>query len=280
MRNLLIVPLVLLLASLPAMSQSHQSNWIHRNSMDTTIVVCLNDSSSMFHFPPSSMGMMFPDSAFCQTEIMCLDSLPFPHDSTFLGWCRFLMGSDSMHFNMMNTDTTHGGHHQMGFMRDIQCELQWDSLFCDTTHHGWHLTGIMGWNGSNWTIISNASVTGDRVTFGSSQLYSAFAFIGAPLNPSAIREHDARPGSYALEQNYPNPFNPSTTIQYFIPERAFVEIKVLDVLGQEIATLLNEEKPAGSYTVRWDANGVASGVYLYRLTAGSVEQTRKMLLMR
>ena len=88
------------------------------------------------------------------------------------------------------------------------------------------------------------------------------------------------PTQYALMQNYPNPFNPSTTIEYSLPERASVEIKVLDVLGREVMTLLNEENPAGAYTVRWNADGVASGVYFYRLQAGGFLQTRKLLLLR
>jgi hypothetical protein len=88
------------------------------------------------------------------------------------------------------------------------------------------------------------------------------------------------PENHALLQNYPNPFNPSTTIEYALPQRAMVEIKVHDVLGREVATLLNEEKPAGAYTVRWNADGVASGVYFYRLQAGDFVDTKKLLLLK
>jgi hypothetical protein len=88
------------------------------------------------------------------------------------------------------------------------------------------------------------------------------------------------PASFKLMQNYPNPFNPSTTIEYSLPQRSTVEIKVLDVLGREVATLLNEEKPAGVYTVQWDAKDVASGVYFYRMQASEFVQVRKLLLVR
>jgi hypothetical protein len=88
------------------------------------------------------------------------------------------------------------------------------------------------------------------------------------------------PAQFTLGQNYPNPFNPSTTIEYSVPERASVEIKVLDMLGREVAALVNEDKPAGAYTVRWNADGVASGVYFYRLKTGMFVRTRKMLLFR
>jgi hypothetical protein len=86
--------------------------------------------------------------------------------------------------------------------------------------------------------------------------------------------------SYSLNQNYPNPFNPATTIKYQIPELSFVTLKVYDVLGNEIATLVNEEKPVGSYDIEFDANALPSGIYFYRLQAGSFIETKKMVLMK
>ena len=87
------------------------------------------------------------------------------------------------------------------------------------------------------------------------------------------------PNRIKLFQNYPNPFNPSTTIRYEIPERSFVTIKVYDVLGNEIATLVNEEKPTGSYEVEFRPESsiqqLASGIYFYELTAGLFIQTKK-----
>ena len=85
---------------------------------------------------------------------------------------------------------------------------------------------------------------------------------------------------FQLEQNYPNPFNPTTTIKYQIPEVSFVTIKVYDVLGNEIATLVNEQKPADSYEVEFDASGLPSGIYFYRLQAGSFVEAKKMVLMK
>lgn len=85
---------------------------------------------------------------------------------------------------------------------------------------------------------------------------------------------------FELTQNYPNPFNPSTKIKYQIPELSFVTIKVYDVLGKEVTTLINEEKPAGSYEVEFDASRLPSGVYFYRLQAGSFIETKKMILLR
>ncbi len=88
------------------------------------------------------------------------------------------------------------------------------------------------------------------------------------------------PTQFALEQNYPNPFNPSTNIKYQIPNANHVALKVFDVLGREVATLVNDQRSPGTYKVQWDASGVASGVYLYRLQAGSFVETKKCVVLR
>ena len=85
---------------------------------------------------------------------------------------------------------------------------------------------------------------------------------------------------FELDQNYPNPFNPSTSIQYSIASRQFVTLKVYDVLGNELATLVNEYKSTGSYEITFDASSLTSGVYFYKMQAGPYVQTRKMILMK
>ncbi len=86
--------------------------------------------------------------------------------------------------------------------------------------------------------------------------------------------------TYALKQNYPNPFNPATVISYQLPEKSFVSLKVFNSLGEEVAALVNENKSAGKYEVNFDGKKLTSGVYIYRLTAGSFTQVRKMLLVK
>jgi photosystem II stability/assembly factor-like uncharacterized protein len=88
------------------------------------------------------------------------------------------------------------------------------------------------------------------------------------------------PKEFSLAQNYPNPFNPTTTIKYSVPKSSLVVLKIYDVLGNEIATLVNEEKERGVYTVNFDASQLASGIYLYRLQAGSFIETKKMILLK
>lgn len=96
----------------------------------------------------------------------------------------------------------------------------------------------------------------------------------------AVEEQNAVPSAFVLEQNYPNPFNPSTTIRFDIPAAGLVTLTVFDVLGRKVATLVNEELSAGTYSTTYSAQGLASGVYLYRLQAGPFVQMRKMTLMR
>ncbi len=88
------------------------------------------------------------------------------------------------------------------------------------------------------------------------------------------------PKSYALKQNYPNPFNPTTKIGFQVPKLEFVSLKVYDVLGNEVVTLLNEKKSAGTYEINFDASSLSSGVYYYQVKAGNFVQTKKMIVLK
>lgn len=88
------------------------------------------------------------------------------------------------------------------------------------------------------------------------------------------------PANFTLAQNYPNPFNPSTTIMYQIPMNGHVTMKVYDVLGREVRTLVNTIQRAGRYEVKMDGSGLASGVYFYTLTAAGYSATCKMIYMK
>jgi len=93
-------------------------------------------------------------------------------------------------------------------------------------------------------------------------------------------QNNSTPLKFELNQNYPNPFNPGTKIKYAIGSMQYTTLKIYDVLGNEVATLVNEEKPAGTYEVNFDASNLSSGIYYYQLKAGSFIQTRKMILMK
>ncbi|WP_304132318.1 T9SS type A sorting domain-containing protein [Ignavibacterium album] len=117
----------------------------------------------------------------------------------------------------------------------------------------------------------------------SQHVWDANFWLTRTVIPTNIEDKNQSVRNLKLEQNYPNPFNPSTNIQYAIgPAVAeqFVTLKVYDVLGNEIATLVNREKPAGSYKVTFNASDFPSGIYFYQLTAGSFVQSKKMLLVK
>jgi hypothetical protein len=91
---------------------------------------------------------------------------------------------------------------------------------------------------------------------------------------------DNLPKKMNLRQNYPNPFNPVTTIEFAVPRSGPVALRVFNLLGEEVVTLVKEELSAGTYRIDWDASKVPSGVYFYRLVAGDVYETRKMVLSK
>jgi photosystem II stability/assembly factor-like uncharacterized protein len=133
--------------------------------------------------------------------------------------------------------------------------------------------GIPGQSTRSLVITSNDNVyVGTSIAGVCRRLSSATTSIGDV--PTEL------PSRTSIYQNYPNPFNPSTTIRYELPRSSRVSIKVYNTLGQEVATLVNETKPAGVYTVEFDAAGLASGMYFYRLQAGDFVQTKKLVVLK
>ena len=135
----------------------------------------------------------------------------------------------------------------------------------------------LGINGDGADDLRDLSVNANHMdTYGDPTLKVSGAFIitGVEKTSNEIPNH------YSLNQNYPNPFNPSTTINYSIPELSFVTLKIYNVLGSEVATLVNEEKPIGNYKVKFDATVLPSGIYFYKLQAGNFVETKKMILLK
>lgn len=146
-------------------------------------------------------------------------------------------------------------------------------------------------NGNSWVLINEGLGTKE---IGSLIIHNEFIFAGTysstgsavwrrPLSEIITTVEPLKeilPTKLELQQNFPNPFNPSTNIQYTISNRQFVTLKVCDLLGREVATLVNEEKAPGNYQAIFDASALSNGVYFYRLQAGNFVQTRKMILMK
>jgi hypothetical protein len=123
-------------------------------------------------------------------------------------------------------------------------------------------------------IITDTSESGEGI--GANAIIDDLSFGG----PVEVKDVNEIPIKYSLKQNYPNPFNPSTTIEFSIPEESFIELKVYDVLGREVAELVNENKPVGTYKVNFNASNLTSGIYIAKLTAGDFTQSFKMTLMK
>ena len=124
--------------------------------------------------------------------------------------------------------------------------------------------------------IADTSGTGEPGTVGSIGYVDYLTF----TSPSDVEQISGLPSDFSLSQNYPNPFNPSTNIEYSIPEESFVQLKVYDILGNEVATLVNEEQTAGTYRADFNGEGLSSGLYIAQLTAGNFVQTIKMSLLK
>lgn len=127
----------------------------------------------------------------------------------------------------------------------------------------------------DWTLTINDGFAGNEGTLEEWGLRLYF-----DKATSIKNETPKIPTEFVLYQNYPNPFNPSTKINYSIKDQSFVTLKIFDVLGREIKTLINKVQPPGSYGVEFDATNLTSGIYFYRITAGKYTETRKMILLR
>jgi hypothetical protein len=160
-----------------------------------------------------------------------------------------------------------------------------------TTYHGLETIRYNSDGSNPWVAeVNQYAGIGKGLTLGTDlSLYAVGMFYYSVIKysqstPTEVEQISGIPEKFNLEQNYPNPFNPSTTISFSISSSAFTSLKIYDVLGNEISTLVDEYKPTGVYEVKLSATGgashLSSGVYFYQLKAGSFVETRKMMLLR
>ncbi|MCX6122267.1 MAG: T9SS type A sorting domain-containing protein [Ignavibacteriales bacterium] len=136
--------------------------------------------------------------------------------------------------------------------------------------------------------IPLGGISGGVIT--SALLYGTNIFVGTetggvfrvPISAltTGVNERNELPNDFNLSQNYPNPFNPTTTISFSLPSKSYVSLKVFDALGREVSVLVSDEMAAGTYSKQWNANNLPSGVYFYRLQAGTFSETKKLILLR
>lgn len=144
----------------------------------------------------------------------------------------------------------------------------------------WETIGFVKGNGTS-TEVHNYSFADQNPFVGKSYYRLKQIDFDGTYTYSNIAEVDfVLPVQFSLEQNYPNPFNPVTSIKYAISDKQFVQLKIFDLIGNEVATLVDREQPAGNYEIVFDASGFSSGVYFYKITAGNFIETKKMVLLK
>lgn len=136
------------------------------------------------------------------------------------------------------------------------------------------------WQDSLWTPADEdldfSDSTGNYFDYSASYVSVTYELI----TTGVVTSNAGIPSRYSLSQNYPNPFNPTTTISFSLPTKSFVSMEVFDLLGRKVTTLVSDELPAGNYSRQWNAANMSSGVYFYRLQAGTYSETMKLLLLR
>jgi len=159
-----------------------------------------------------------------------------------------------------------------GMNQGIVCWYEapsWTKHIIDSQLYGAYFVEVADMDGDNDLDVIATGTTADDVVW-----YENNIVVGVENKSTIV------PAEYSLYQNYPNPFNPSTTIEYHIQELSLVTIKVYNVLGKEVATLINEYKPAGKYETEFNAANLPSGIYFYKVQAGDFVETKKMILMK
>lgn len=177
-------------------------------------------------------------------------------------------------------------------INEDEVRLEWTTL-TETNCYGFEVYRMRGETGAwrklgfvegHGTTLATHSYTYLDRSVGSGKYYYNIKQIDLDGKSETFPEVEVTvgvvPGEFVLAQNYPNPFNPSTKIEFSLPRSTYATLKVFNLLGAEVATLVGQEFAAGSYTVDWSASGAPSGVYFYRLVAGAYVETKKMLLLR
>ncbi len=277
----------------PAGPPPWAGSWIKRDDNGKKRLHCPSDSLSWAEFPPGFMrggghhGPQFPDSVFCEFYQMFGDSLPGRPDSALIGY-RF-------HFLNPGGQHVHGKGRMVRFVKHLRLALHFGNP--DTTEntplrksnleHGYSLKY---WDNDleQWMNVDNFELDSNKNIFYIEQqdiqpIYAVFK-TGSVTNVE--RDVTSRPNVFRLMQNYPNPFNPTTEIVYSInKDHVPVTLKIYNINGEEIRTLINQSQSRGVYQISWDGmdragRAVASGIYLYRLMAGEQMQTKRMILMK
>ncbi len=260
--------------------------WMNRNISDSARIYCPTDSLSYMGFARGFMGsgmmgggMMWPDSLFGEFEQMHPDSMPGMTSG------RAVMGFHMDAFNPQGAMMMQGGvqgHGGMGFQSGVRMRFRVhpDSL----KRRGLAMSQItlLYLDGDNqWKTAAGQTIDlpSNSISIASTNVYSYYALASSAAT-GVQDQTDGIPTGFSLGQNYPNPFNPSTTITFATAQKGFATLKVYNSLGEQVASLVSRQFDPGVYKVQWNATGVSSGLYLYRLEVNGVVLARKMLVVK
>jgi hypothetical protein len=249
------------------LSSRHLNEITKINRETGAIIWRLGGMNNQFHFVNDSIGFSYQHAVrrIADGNITLLDNGDF-HDPPFSRAVEYRLDEQKMTATLVwqyrNTPDVFG--FAMGFVQRME-----------------NGNTLIGWGAGNPTV-TEVSPDGTKLyemTFDEGVYsYRAFRFDWQPATTSAPGR--GTPAAYGLSQNFPNPFNPATIIQFSVAQQSRVRLEVFNILGERVSTLVDEERPAGSYSERFDGTNLASGVYFYCLKAGNFTATKRLLLLR
>ncbi len=254
-------------------NQNSDSAKFHSPFDDSTMVTMMRG----WHQGGHMMGSL-PDSIFGQMFEVYPENMPdFKGQNIFAGYEIDMFNPNE---NNMMWENGHGGGH-MDFGNNIKIQLHFTDAQLNA--YGMNKNNIQAklWDDqtNSWkSVASTINTQNNTVSFSSSTVSGFVALSGSTV--TAVEITESLPTEFVLNQNYPNPFNPSTTISYKLSSNGNVSLKVYDILGNEVTTLMNGFQNAGSYKISFDASRLASGVYFYKLQTSNFVQVRKMMLLK
>jgi hypothetical protein len=225
--------------------------------------VCPHNNANGFHFYPLYTVETGPDYSWTIGEWTCFEEYVPVELTTFTA-------STNLGKVVLNWTTATELNNQGFEIERILNDYEWERI------------GFVEGHGTTtepkeYVFIDNVS---EFTSYSLAYRLKQLDFNGSYEYSDVINVDNFTPSDFTLHQNYPNPFNPVTTISYSVPQKDFVTINVYDIIGNEIATLVREEKQAGNYKSEFDASKFQSGAYFYRIQAGNFIETKKMILLK
>jgi hypothetical protein len=256
--------------------------WMRKNNSNDKVMNPYDEKDFMMMGSGWNMGGgMMSDSMFARMlELNPYNMTNGKGQNIFKGYEMGIFNSNGSNGMMQNGSC--GG--MMNFGSNANIQFHFDDKQIQAYHIDTNSLRVKYWNNqiNQWSTISNVVInqSANTITFSNNQIASYYILTSD--NVTAVEENAAVPTGYSLGQNYPNPFNPSTNISYQIPVGSHVSLKVFDILGNEVATLVDEFKSAGSYNTQFSIHNsqLSSGVYIYQINAGSFMATKKFVLMK